>query len=77
MPQLEVRGLRKRYGDREVVAGIDLAIEPGICLGLLGPNGAGKTTTLRLYLVLTKPDAGKITLHKKKNNRRCKEKKQK
>ena len=62
MPQLEVRGLRKRYGDREVVAGIDLAIEPGICLGLLGPNGAGKTTTLRLCLGLTEPDAGEITL---------------
>ncbi len=60
--QLEVRGLRKRYGELEVVAGIDLAIEPGVCFGLLGPNGAGKTTTLRLCLGLTEPDAGAIAM---------------
>ncbi len=62
MHQLEVRGLRKRYGELEVVAGIDLTIEPGVCFGLLGPNGAGKTTTLRLCLGLTDPDAGDIVM---------------
>jgi lipooligosaccharide transport system ATP-binding protein len=62
MHQLEVRGLRKRYGALEVVSGIDLGIEPGVCFGLLGPNGAGKTTTLRLCLGLTEPDAGEITM---------------
>jgi len=57
---LSVSGLRKRYGGQEVVAGIDLALEPGECFGLLGPNGAGKTTTLRLCLGLVDPDGGAI-----------------
>jgi len=59
---LEVCGLRKRYGDSEVVAGVDLQLRSGECFGLLGPNGAGKTTTLRLCLGLTAPDAGSIRL---------------
>jgi lipooligosaccharide transport system ATP-binding protein len=59
---LAARGLRKRYGDLEVVAGVDLDVAPGECFGLLGPNGAGKTTTLRLCLGLTYPDAGTIEL---------------
>jgi lipooligosaccharide transport system ATP-binding protein len=58
--QLSVSGLRKSYGGQEVVAGLDLALEPGECFGLLGPNGAGKTTTLRLCLGLVEPDAGAI-----------------
>jgi lipooligosaccharide transport system ATP-binding protein len=57
---LRVTGLRKRYGDQEVVAGIDLELKSGECFGLLGPNGAGKTTTLRLCLGLTDPDGGEI-----------------
>jgi lipooligosaccharide transport system ATP-binding protein len=60
--QLEVRGLRKSYGGRPVVDGIDFALAAGECFGLLGPNGAGKTTTLRLCLGLTPPDAGAIEL---------------
>ena len=59
---LSARGIRKSYGGREVVAGIDLALERGECYGLLGPNGAGKTTTLRMLLGLTVPDAGEIRL---------------
>ncbi len=62
MAILSARGLRKSYGGEEVIAGIDLTIEPGECFGLLGPNGAGKTTTLRLCLGLTEPDAGAIEL---------------
>jgi len=57
---LRAAGLRKRYGDHEVLAGIDLELQPGECFGLLGPNGAGKTTTLRLCLGLIEPDAGEI-----------------
>jgi lipooligosaccharide transport system ATP-binding protein len=57
---LRAAGLRKRYGEREVVAGIDLALAAGECFGLLGPNGAGKTTTLRLCLGLIEPDGGEI-----------------
>ena len=59
---LRVTGLRKRYGDNEVVAGTNLAIARGECFGLLGPNGAGKTTTLRLCLGLIDPDGGSIEL---------------
>jgi lipooligosaccharide transport system ATP-binding protein len=59
---LSARGLRKSYGELEVVSGIDLQVESGECFGLLGPNGAGKTTTLRLCLGLTAPDAGEIEL---------------
>jgi len=62
MSVLSAQGLRKFYGDLEVVAGIDLAIDKGECFGLLGPNGAGKTTTLRLLLGLIQPDAGDIAM---------------
>ena len=59
---LKVRGLTKRYGDTEVVRGLDLHVRRGECFGLLGPNGAGKTTTLRLLLGLIEPDSGSIEL---------------
>ena len=59
---LIAQGLRKRYGQAEVVCGVDLAVASGECFGLLGPNGAGKTTTLKLCLGLTEPDAGEIHL---------------
>ena len=59
---LTVRGLGKRYGDTEVVRGLDLTVHRGECFGLLGPNGAGKTTTLRLLLGLIEPDSGTIDL---------------
>ncbi|HET7672420.1 MAG TPA: ATP-binding cassette domain-containing protein [Burkholderiales bacterium] len=62
MSALRARGLRKRYGELEVVGGLELDVAPGECFGLLGPNGAGKTTTLRLCLGLTHPDAGDIEL---------------
>jgi lipooligosaccharide transport system ATP-binding protein len=62
MSVLRARALRKRYGELEVVSGLDLEVAPGECFGLLGPNGAGKTTTLRLCLGLTHPDAGEIEL---------------
>jgi lipooligosaccharide transport system ATP-binding protein len=62
MRYLCASGLRKSYGSREVVRGIDLELRPGECFGLLGPNGAGKTTTLKLCLGLTEPDSGSITM---------------
>jgi lipooligosaccharide transport system ATP-binding protein len=62
MPHLKAVGLRKAYDGMEVVAGLDLELEQGMCFGLLGPNGAGKTTTLRLCLGLIEPDAGEITV---------------
>ena len=59
---LRVEGLRKRYGDHEVVRGLSFSIRRGECFALLGPNGAGKTTTLRCCLGLIDPDGGTIEL---------------
>ena len=57
-PALRVRGLRKRFGDHEAVAGIDLELPAGRFIGLVGPNGAGKTTTLSMVTGLLRPDDG-------------------
>jgi ABC-2 type transport system ATP-binding protein len=59
---LSVRGLRKAYGPRLAVAGIDLDIPPGCFFGLVGPNGAGKTTTLSMVTGLLRPDAGTVAI---------------
>ena len=47
-PAIEARGLVMRYGDREVLHGIDLVVPHGTVMGFLGPNGAGKTTTVEI-----------------------------
>jgi lipooligosaccharide transport system ATP-binding protein len=47
-PVVSARGLRKSYGERIAVDGIDFDVEPGVCFGVLGPNGAGKTTTMKM-----------------------------
>ena len=59
-PALACRGLVKRYADVVAVAGIDLAVARGECLGLLGPNGAGKTTTVEILEGLARPDEGAV-----------------
>ena len=61
-PVLTARGLRKRYGDREVLCGIDLRVEPAEIVGLLGPNGAGKTTTFNLIVGEVRPTQGRVFL---------------
>jgi len=61
-PVLAARGLRKRYGDREVLCGVDLHVEPGEVVGLLGPNGAGKTTTFNLIVGEVRPTQGRVFL---------------
>ncbi|OYU99501.1 MAG: LPS export ABC transporter ATP-binding protein, partial [Burkholderiales bacterium PBB5] len=58
--RLEVMGLQKRYGSRQVVTDVHLAVGAGEVVGLLGPNGAGKTTTFYMVVGLVRADAGEI-----------------
>lgn len=60
--QLEVRGLRKRYGRLEALCGIDVAFAPGRVTAIVGPNAAGKSTLLKCVLGLVRPDAGAVLL---------------
>jgi ABC-2 type transport system ATP-binding protein len=57
---IDVRDLRKSYGDFAAVQGIDLAIRPGEIVALLGPNGAGKTTTVEILEGYRKRTAGEV-----------------
>ena len=59
---VEIRGLRKSYGDTRALAGLDLRIRPGEVLGIAGPNGAGKSTLVRILGGEEDADAGEITL---------------
>jgi ABC-2 type transport system ATP-binding protein len=61
-PAISATGLRKSYGDKQVLAGIDLTVAPGTTFSLLGPNGAGKTTTVNILSTLFAPDAGTVTV---------------
>jgi ABC-2 type transport system ATP-binding protein len=57
---IKASGLRKTYGERVAVDGVDLDLPPGKTFGLLGPNGAGKTTTIQMLVGTMAPDAGSI-----------------
>jgi len=59
---ISCRNLRKRYGQKAAVDGIDLTVPAGSCQGLLGPNGAGKTTTVEMLEGLSDPTEGAIEL---------------
>ena len=59
---LAARGLKKNYGSRQVVKGVDLSVKSGEVVGLLGPNGAGKTTTFYMVVGLVVADGGDIKL---------------
>jgi ABC-2 type transport system ATP-binding protein len=57
---LEIRELRKHYGDVVALDGASFDVSPGRILGFLGPNGAGKTTTMRAIFGLVRPDRGEV-----------------
>ena len=57
---IAVSGLRKAYGDKTVLDGIDLDVRAGTVFSLLGPNGAGKTTTVNVLTTLIKADSGTV-----------------
>ena len=59
---LAARGLKKNYGSRQVVKGVDLSVKSGEVVGLLGPNGAGKMTTFYMVVGLVVADGGDIEL---------------
>jgi len=59
---IEVRGLRKSYGEVEAVRGIDLAVQEGQVFALLGPNGAGKTTTVEILEGFRDRDGGEVSV---------------
>lgn len=59
---VQAEGLIKKYGDKTVLNGVDLAVHEGCVTGLVGANGAGKTTTIRALLGLMPLDAGSVVL---------------
>ncbi len=61
-PAIAVHGLRKMYGDKAAVDGVDLVVPRGCFFGFLGPNGAGKSTTIRMLTGLIPPSSGLIEL---------------
>src|SRR5450631_3636980 len=59
---IEIRDLRKVYGDKAAVDGLTLTVPQGCFFGFLGPNGAGKTTTIKMLMGLAPPTSGEIEL---------------
>ncbi|MEU6803107.1 ATP-binding cassette domain-containing protein [Streptomyces neyagawaensis] len=61
-PAIAAHGLRKSYGDKVVLDGIDLTVPEGTIFSLLGPNGAGKTTAVKILSTLITADSGRISV---------------
>lgn len=59
---IEVRDLKKRYGDKQAVNGVSFSVKKGEIFGILGPNGAGKTTTLEMMETLREIDSGTVLI---------------
>ena len=60
--KLEVKDLKKSFGETEVLHGVSFSVESGRALGLLGRNGAGKTTTIRILMNVFKANSGTVTI---------------
>jgi ABC-2 type transport system ATP-binding protein len=59
---IEVRGLTKRFGEVQAVAGVDFEVLPGELFGFLDPNGAGKNTTINMLTGLARSDSGMVRI---------------
>lgn len=59
---VEIRNLQKKYGEKQVLKGIDLEIKPGQIIGYIGPNGAGKSTTVKILCGLISEFTGQVTI---------------
>ena len=59
---IEVRGIKKAFGDQEVLKGIDMDLKPGQCNLIIGSSGSGKTVMLKSIVGLIQPDAGQVLL---------------
>ncbi|MCK4632458.1 MAG: ATP-binding cassette domain-containing protein [candidate division Zixibacteria bacterium] len=59
---LELKNVRKAYGDKVAVDNLSLDVPKGVIYGIIGPNGAGKTTTIRMIMNITVPDSGEVLL---------------
>lgn len=66
MDILQITGLQKRFGDKEVLKGLDLTVPEHSIFGFIGKNGAGKTTTMKTILGLLKADTGEILVNGEK-----------
>lgn len=64
--KLEVKEIRKSFGEKEVLHGVSFEVESGKALGLLGRNGAGKTTTIRILMDVFHANSGEILIDGKK-----------
>jgi phospholipid/cholesterol/gamma-HCH transport system ATP-binding protein len=60
--RVEVRGLCKRFGDEEVLCGVDFRVEPGEIFVIMGPSGSGKSVLLKHLIGLETPDAGEVLI---------------
>ena len=60
---LQVRGLRKNFGDQEVLKGIDFEVKPGEIFVIMGPSGSGKSVLLKHLIGLEEADAGEVLIN--------------
>jgi phospholipid/cholesterol/gamma-HCH transport system ATP-binding protein len=58
VPKVELRGVKKRFGDKVVLDGVDLVLQPGHSLVVIGGSGTGKSVMIKCVLGILRPDAG-------------------
>lgn len=61
-PDVELRGISKRYGTHQALVDLDLTIGAGEVVAIIGPSGSGKSTLLRCINLLVRPDAGEVII---------------